>query len=143
MEKIDKITEIKIVNTFIPITDLLDKLKIDYRIDGNFLCPFHPNENTPSAHLYMEESDGGGKIWCYSEQRMYGSWNVLKIFYPNVNTNKLAIGIAKKFGLERIERELGELELNNDIPFMKELEQFKMNKISYKTLCEKISEYYI
>ena len=74
---------------------------------------------------------------------MYGSWNVLKIFYSDVDTNKLAIGIAKKFGLEKIEKELGELELDNSIPFLKELELFKNNKIDYKTLCEKISEYYV
>lgn len=137
--RIDLNLERKIINHYIKMTDLFDKLGIEYSEHSNMFCPFHENVSTPAAHYHTDSN----LLWCYSEQRMYGSWNVLKIFYPNVNTNKLAIGIAKKFGLERIERELGELELNNDIPFMKELEQFKTNKISYKTLCEKISEYYI
>lgn len=141
-EKIDLILEKNIINNFLPITDLLDKLKIDYREDSNFMCPFHPNQRTPSAHLYLDASDGGGKIWCYSEQRMYGSWDVLKQFYPNIDINKIAVGIAKKLGIEEIEKKLGELELDTTIPYEESLKRFKQNKISYKDLCKEISECY-
>lgn len=137
--KIDVALERKIINHYILMTDLFDKLGIEYSEHSNMFCPFHDNTVSPAAHYHTDSN----LLWCYSEQRMYGSWNVLKIFYSDVDTNKLAIGIAKKFGLEKIEKELGELELDNSIPFLKELELFKNNKIDYKTLCEKISEYYV
>lgn len=140
--EIDKSLEIKIINHFMPITQLMTRAGIDYREDSNFLCPFHPNYNSPSAHLYLDSSDGGGKIWCYSEQRMYGSWNLIKQYFPETNTQKLALGIVQKFGKEEIEKQLGEIEVDNSIPFEKSIQKFKENKITYKQLCKEISECY-
>lgn len=123
--EIDKYLEIKLINWYLPITELMNKANIEYSENSNFLCPFHDNYNTPSAHLYLESNDGGGKIWCYSEQRMYGSWDILKLYYPNIDTNKLAIGIIKKFGKDEIEKQLGEVEIDNTIPYIKSLQKFK------------------
>ncbi|MBQ2639273.1 MAG: hypothetical protein IJF92_00705 [Bacilli bacterium] len=73
---------------------------------------------------------------------MYGSWNLIKQYFPETNTQKLALGIIQKFGKEEIERQLGEIEIDNSIPFEKSLKKFKENKITYKQLCKEISECY-
>ena len=135
-EKIDLLLEKKIINTYIRMTDLFDKLGIEYSEHSNMYCPFHGNFNTPSAHYHTDSN----LLWCYSENRMYGSWDVLKQFYPNIDINKIAVGIAKKLGIEEIEKKLGELELDTTIPYEESLKKFKQNKISYKDLCKEISE---
>ena len=137
-EKIDLLLEKKIINTYIRMTDLFDKLGIEYSEHSNMYCPFHGNFNTPSAHYHTDSN----LLWCYSENRMYGSWDVLKQFYPNIDINKIAVGIAKKLGIEEIEKKLGELELDTTIPYEESLKKFKQNKISYKDLCKEISECY-
>ena len=135
---IDKKLEIKIINHYIKMTDLFDKLGIEYSEHSNMFCPFHGNFNTPSAHYHTDSN----LLWCYSENRMYGSWDVLKQFYPNIDTNKLAKGIAEKFGIEEIEKTLGAIEIDTKIPFENSLKKFKEGKITYKDLCEEISECY-
>ncbi len=137
--KIDLILEKKIINTYIKMTDLFDKLGIEYSEHSNMYCPFHGNFNTPSAHYHTDTN----LLWCYSENRMYGSWDVLNQFYPNLDINKIAVGIAKKLGIEEIEKKLGELEIDTTIPFEDSLLKFKQGKISYKELCRQISEHYI
>ena len=137
-EKIDLLLEKKIINTYIRMTDLFDKLGIEYSEHSNMYCPFHGNFNTPSAHYHTDSN----RLWCYSENRMYGSWDVLKQFYPNIDINKIAVGIAKKLGIEEIEKKLGELELDTTIPYEESLKKFKQNKISYKDLRKEISECY-
>ena len=99
---------------------------------------FHDNTETPAAHYHTDSN----KLWCYSELKMYGSWNLLKIYFPNMNTNKIAIGIIKKFGIEEIERQLGAVEIDNIIPFENSLKKFKRGEITYQQLCSEISECY-
>lgn len=136
--EIDINLERKIINYYIKMTDLFDKLNIDYSEHSNMYCPFHDNTVSPAAHYHTDSN----LLWCYSEQRMYGSWDVLKQFYPEMNINKIAVGIAKKLGKSEIEKTLGELELDDNIPYEKALQQFKENKIDYKTLCEEIAKCY-
>ena len=40
-EKIDLLLEKKIINTYIRMTDLFDKLGIEYSEHSNMYCPFH------------------------------------------------------------------------------------------------------
>ena len=125
---INKALEKQIINTYIPITKIMDMANIPYNMYSNFMCPFHYNTETPAAHLYVESSDGGGKIWCYSEQRMYGSWDVYKVYYPKIDTNKLAQLIVDKIGIDEIENKIGQIENKNEIPFLKDLDKFKERK---------------
>ena len=119
--EIDKKLEIKIINKFIPMTKLFEQLGIDYSTHSNMFCPFHHNENTPSAHYHTDSN----LLWCYSEQKMYGSWNLMKQYFPQQDTTKLAINLIKTLGMEKIENELGEVETENTIPYIKSLEKFK------------------
>lgn len=137
--KIDIVLERKIISAYISMVDLFETFKIEYSEHSNMFCPFHYNTQTPSAHYHTDSN----LLWCYSEQRMYSSWDLIKQFSPDTDTQKLALGIIKKFGKEEIEKTLGELELDNEIPFKSELELFKYNKINYNELCKKIAEHYI
>ena len=47
------------------------------------MISFHQNERTPSAHLYSDEN--GYRLWCFSENRMYGAWNIYKEYIPEVS----------------------------------------------------------
>lgn len=56
---------------------------------------------------------------------MYGSYNLLKIYFPEVNTNKIAKGIIDKLGIDEIENQLGTVEYDDTIQFEKSLEKFR------------------
>lgn len=43
---------------------------------GNIFCPFHPNSNTPAAHVY------GNHIKCFVCQRNYGVFDLLQKYDP-------------------------------------------------------------
>lgn len=138
-DNIDKQLERKIINYFIPMTQLFDRLGIEYSEHSNMFCPFHDNTETPAAHYHSDSN----LLWCYSEQKMYGSWNLIKIYFPNMDTNKIAVGIIKKFGIDEVERVLGSVEIDDSIPFDKSLKLFRDGKITYKELCSDISECYL
>jgi len=107
------------------------------------LISFHQNEHTPSAHLYSDES--GYRLWCFSENRMYGAWNIYKEFIPNVNTNKLALELfnalpesTQKDVLFNVDNEQ-ELE---SLPYKEDLDRFKRREINISELLQKIADSY-
>lgn len=122
--QIDLRLEKQIINTYIPMDKLFDMLGIEYSLHSNMYCPFHENVHSPAAHLHTDSN----RLWCYSEQRMYGSWDVYKVYYPKIDTNKLAEAIVNKIGIEEIENRLGQIENKNEIPFLKDLDKFKERK---------------
>ena len=103
--------------------------------------PFHHNENTPAARLYDDEY--GWRLWCFSEHKMYGAWDIYKKFLPKVDTKQLAIKILEK--IPENERKLllknagQELEFKNNI-FEKPLLEFKKHNITYSKLIEEFVE---
>ena len=144
MNQLDLLTERYIINRFVSMPRLFDSLGIDYRINGNMLCPFHDNENTPAAHLYSDES--GYRLWCFSENRMYGAWNVYKTYMPNINTNRLAIEIFNKLSPNNQKKLLDELNTEQEpdlLPYNQALIDFKRSKINITELLHIISESYI
>lgn len=144
MEKLDISTERYIINKFISMPKLFDSLGIDYRVNGNMFCPFHDNAKSPAAHLYYDKS--GYRIWCFSEARMYGAWNVYKTFISNVNTNELATLIFNRLSKEEQQSlfdEIGAEQEPEGLPFSDSLKLFKERKISYTELLKAISDSYI
>lgn len=144
MNKLDLQTEKYIINRYISMPKLFDSLGIDYRINANMFCPFHHNENTPSAHLYSD--DNGYRLWCFSEYRMYGAWNIYKTYLPKINTNLLAQEILNQMSLEQQKQLLNDIGIENElneIPYKQALLDFKANKITINDLIIKISDSYI
>lgn len=141
---IDLTAERYIINRYVSMPKLFDSLGIDYRIDGNFMCPFHYNEKTPAAHLYSDAN--GYRLWCFSEGRMYGAWDTYKAYLPKINTRKLASMIYEKMSesdKKRLENEIGndiELEV---LPYKDSLIKFKQRKICTTELLQDIASSYV
>ena len=141
--QIDLRTEKMLINRFVDMSKLFDYLGIEYRINGNMFCPFHSNDNTPAAHLYSD--DNGYRLWCFSEFKMYGAWDVYKTYLPRVNTRELANIILNKIPEERRESFLSDLGVEEEIdelPFEKSLEDFKHSKITMLQLLHDIASTY-
>lgn len=144
MNKLDIKLEKYIINRYISMPKLFDSLGIDYRINANMFCPFHHNENTPSAHLYADNN--GYRLWCFSEYKMYGAWNIYKTYLPKINTNKLAQEIFNKMTLEQQKKLLNDIGIEedlNEIPYKQALINFKSNKINILELLAEISNSYV
>lgn len=61
---------IDVVNYKLSMCDTLNTFVKDaYAPYGNVFCPFHPNENTPSAKIY--EGERGDFLMCFSERKAY------------------------------------------------------------------------
>ena len=102
---------------------------------------FHLNENTPAAHLYHD--DNGYRLWCFSEYKMYGSWNIYKTFLPNINTNKLALLIFNNLSPETQKQLLEDLNVEKDrniLLYNKSLLEFKEHKINITQLLHIIAD---
>lgn len=78
-----------VINKMMPLDSVLDFLGIEYSIGSNMYCPFHDDTNHPSAKFFTSP-EGGGSIWCFSEQKMYfsshaitllGGKNIDDVFY--------------------------------------------------------------
>lgn len=144
VQHIDLLLERYIINKYISMPKLFDSLGIDYRVNANMYCPFHRNENTPSAHLYHDEI--GYRLWCFSENRMYGAWNVYKAFISNINTNQLALMIFNRLSEDDQKNLLNELGTESEpdtLPYQKELDKFKKHQISIDDLLSAIANSYI
>lgn len=107
------------------------------------MISFHDNENTPSAHLYHDEN--GYRLWCFSENKMYGAWNIYKEFLPNINTNKLALQLFNSLSESNQKEILNNIDNEQELeslPYKKDLEDFKFRKINIEQLLKKIADSY-
>lgn len=140
---IDKKSERYLINRYFSMPKLFDSLGIEYRINSNMLCPFHQNENTPAAHLYSDED--GYRLWCFSENRMYGAWDIYKEFIPDINTNKLALQLLNALPEERQKEILSDIDNEQELevlPYKDSLEKFKKREITITELLQKIADSY-
>ena len=132
-----------IINRYFSMAKLFDSLDIDYRENANMFCPFHDNENTPSAHLYHDAE--GYRLWCFSENRMYGAWNIYKEYLPNISTNQLALRLFNALPENKQKEILNNVDNEQELeslPYEKDLEDFKQRKINIEQLLQKIADSY-
>lgn len=68
----------RLVTEKLKISDILHK----YNPEGNYqagqtcFCPFHDNENTPSASIY--DNEGVETLYCFSEKKLYSSADAIE-----------------------------------------------------------------
>ena len=139
LNKIDTQIEKYVINKFISMPKLFDKLDIDYDENSTMFCPFHRNVHTKAAKLYNDTN--GWSLWCFSEQRMFGAYDIYKEFLPKVNTHNLAIILLKRLSpaeQEQIIRESGDILELQDLPFQVSLNNFKEHNIKYRDLINNI-----
>ena len=143
MSNIDLPTERYIINRFVSMPKLFDYLGIDYRVDSNMYCPFHDNRHTPAAHLYSDET--GYRLWCFSENKMYGAWNLYKEYLPKIDTNQLALRIFNSMSKEdqdKLMEDIGAEQELETLPFSNSLKDFKQHKINITQLLSTIADCY-
>lgn len=132
-----------VINVYTNLPKLLRDLNIDIRVNGQMFCPFHDNYVTEAAKIYKDI--GGYCIYCFYEHRIYRSSDVVKYVMKqdigvifNIIWNSLTDEMRKE-----LEESYGELETDTiSVPCLKELDDFKQNKITYEQLLDFINQYY-
>lgn len=128
------------INKYISMPKLFDSLGIPYNEYSTMYCPFHHNVNSKAAKLYHD--DTGWQLWCFSEQEMYGAYDIYKYLYDKpIDLKQLAIKILQRLPAdvrEQVIEASGE-EFELDIsPYDESLQQFKEHSINYETLVSNI-----
>lgn len=139
IDKIDVQIERYVINKFISMPKLFDRLGIDYDENTTMFCPFHRNTKTKAAKLYNDSN--GWSLWCFSEQKMFGAYDVYKEYLPKINTHELAVMILKRLPKEEQEqiiRESGDILELQELPFQQDLVEFKLHNINYSDLLNQI-----
>ncbi len=67
-----------VINSKHSLKKLLLSLGIDF-MGANIYCPFHPDEMTGKPSAKYHENDD--TLYCFSEQKKYTSYHVLKLLY--------------------------------------------------------------
>ena len=140
MEELTPQLEKFLINYHANMPALMGKFGLMNRTNGNCFCPFHENKNTPAAHLYHDEL--GWCLWCFAEHRLYTPYDLYKQ-YSDLNTKDIANAIwnslsavqrDKLIQLSGTERDIKEL------PFKKELNDFRKHKLNYNNLLDTLLE---
>lgn len=89
-----------VVNLMIPFPVMLKQAGLTgYSYNGKCFCPFHPNENTPSAKLF--KSERGDSLFCFSENKKYYPADVIKEHILNKSLETVFQRIWKQLSDER------------------------------------------
>ena len=139
IDKIDTQIERYVINKFMSMPKLFDRLGIDYDENTTMYCPFHRNVRTKAAKLYNDSN--GWSLWCFSEQKMFGAYDLYKEYLPKINTHDLAVMILKRLPVEEQEqiiRESGDILELQELPFQSDLQEFKEHSINYNELMSSI-----
>ena len=130
-----------IIIHYIDMRKLLRSLNINIRANKSMLCPFHSNTNTPAAHFY-EEEDGSCRIWCYYENKMFSNIDIYRTYKPEVNLEELAKRIYNNLPEKekiKIDNSVNLIYELPELPYIKALQDFKNNKISFDVLLNTIN----
>ena len=129
-----------VLSYYVDMFQLMQRLHLHPRETSNMMCPFHHNTNTPAAKMYKDKY--GWCLWCFSERRMYTTFDVYETIM-NADPIKMAQIIWDRLP-ESEQRKIRDLcgsqeEFEGDIPFMNEMDMFSRGEISYKRLCDLIA----
>lgn len=129
-----------VLSYYVDMFQLMQRLNLHPRDVSNMMCPFHHNTKTPSAKMYKDKY--GWCLWCFSEKRMYTTYDVYeKIMHAD--PMKLAQIIWDKLN-DNQRKEIMNIcgsqeDFEGDIPYLQDLDDFSKGKISYKRLCDMIA----
>lgn len=129
-----------IINYYANMPDLMSKFGLMNRTNGNCFCPFHENKNTPAAHLYHDEL--GWCLWCFAEHRLYTPYDLYKQ-YSKLNTRDIANAIWNNITptqREHLIKISGEERNIFELPFKKELNDFRKHKVNYNDFLTSLLE---
>ena len=127
----------KLLNKMVNMYDILNEAGYKINAYGNSFCPFHDNEDTPSAKYYPTSDT----LFCFSEGKVYSAIdalrlagkNYVKVFYDRWDTYS---DKEKENLLSSIE----ETVVEDKIAFKSSLNDFKNGKCTYEQLCVDIAK---
>lgn len=89
------VAQIAWINRNVDIVSNLEKLGVVVPYNQKVYCPFHHNLNTPAAKVYVDEENGSGSLYCYTERKHYHTYDVLvKMGYSDAD---IANMVPKEF----------------------------------------------
>ena len=89
-----------VVNLLIPFPVILKQAGLEgYSYNGKCFCPFHHNENTPSAKLF--KSERGDSLFCFSENKKYYPSDVIREHILNKSLDTIFQRIWKQLSEDR------------------------------------------
>lgn len=142
-----------LVNERISFTKVLTKLNPGnhYHPKRPVFCPFHQNENTPSAVIYEDEQ--AETLWCFSEQKLYKPIDLVSTV---LKQDPYAIGLQIWNTLSPFEQQEFLVKTNDfstasfDKPIKEENKElkskqllFKYGKLSYQELLKEYQKHLI
>lgn len=127
-----------LVNKYINMFSLMDRYGMHPQEINNMFCPFHYNVNTKAAKMYKDGDQW--VLWCFSERKLFTSWDVYELL--NINPYTIAEAIWEKLNKEQqdnIMNDLGKEQEVTEVPYKEALEKFRAGTVSYAELCKEVS----
>lgn len=129
-----------ILSYYVDMFQLMQRLKLHPKDVNNMFCPFHHNVNSPSAKMYKDTY--GWCLWCFSERKMYTTYDVYEQIL-GADPLKVAQIIWNRLSPEE-QKKVQDIcgnqdDFEGDVPFMEDLDLFSQGKISYERLCNMIA----
>lgn len=124
--------QIKVINQNMNTTALLGSLGVDiYRLPQTLRCPFH-DDTSKSAKVFPD-----GHIYCWTEQRMYGAYDLLKLM--GVSDNQMLRLLSEM----KLTEEEDTQPFVADIVASKQLRtEFRLGRLNFSEYVERIYELY-
>ena len=105
----------------------------NYHYNSKVYCPFHANNNTPSAKIYHDET--GDRLWCFAEQKMYKPSDVIEHDILNTTIDKVFRHLWDKLSPEykkTLEESYGKVEYDLEWAKNPKLNLYKKGKCTLK-----------
>lgn len=112
---------IEALNMSVNISELLELAGVEIPYNGVVFCPFHPNVNTKSGKVFTDTN----KLYCFSEQKLYGSYDVMKMLLK-WDEAKILSKLPKDIALKMVDFKNGEVKI--PIVDKQTVQEFKNDK---------------
>ena len=123
-----------VINRIVTLPSILKYAGLNnYHYNSKVYCPFHANNNTPSAKIYHDEA--GNRLWCFAEQKMYKPADVIEHGILNTTIDKVFTRLWYKLSPEykkTLEESYGKLDYDLDWVKDPQLNLYKKGKCTLK-----------
>lgn len=128
-----------VINYYGNLPKLLKDIDVHIQANGLFLCPMHDNYNTPAAKIFKDIN--GWAFYCFSEQKQFGSYDVLKEVYKyNMKVYFRTLwSMLNDSQKAEMRDKFGEYDENSEIFCEQYFEMFRNKQIDYKQLVNLLS----